>query len=371
MHKSFSDWYRIASIEPNEESLEKRWEGVKNFVELVADDMQYGFEVVRLFHGKEPKDSAIVDRFCNLFQEADLTFPMRDNKVELQVLAGASIICCIDESLASADKLALATVCADCQQLALPTLVPEIISIAKNYLKKSSSNLRSLEMLTPVKSAKVNIDELMTNFEAGIQQNDIQVLGSAAKALFEKLSNVRVQNIVSLNKQIKVVNRSLELLREESDILWWIFAENSNDLECRMSDINSSSACIIAGKELADLTMVQPGPFSVEAFLDKMLRTVKNELPERVTLKEAIESTPMEWKEKWTDQMNVNKVEDFCPIYLAASKSVETSGDSAWTAIFEPKSSIKANSTISPLKLALQVYQESLFIKALHKIESE
>src|SRR5690606_8992949 len=66
---------------------------------------------------------------------------------------------------------------------------------------------------------------------------------------------------VDLNKTISLINKNFDLivekqnyLLEEVNILWWLFAEFSNDVNKKFSEISAKGACLIAAKELSDLT---------------------------------------------------------------------------------------------------------------------
>jgi hypothetical protein len=344
MHRFFADWYRLAKIEPKEEFLEKRWKGIESMVD--SSSVNLALDVVRLFHGKPPNDSEFFEKYRDFFQKADTTFPMRNNDHELVVLAGGSIARFLEVSGGLADKVALATACAACQGLAPERPLPEIIDIARNYIEKRSVTIRSHREIQHFTAA------------------DFGLAGQPAPPPTVDVLQTAIQKLISsANNAINELDRSLQIEREESNILWWLFAEHSNDMNCRIADMKLPVVSIISGKELADLTAFLPGVFSAEAFLDKMLRFANKKLKE-ITLREAVSNTPGEWKNKWIREKEFGIVKDLCPVHFALSESVQA-GQEAWVTIFENSSGITTDKPISPVRVALQVYQESLLLKSL------
>jgi len=86
MHKNFGEWYRQVSIPCTDESLQKRWAGVENWVTTIQGDVAALFETVRIFRGLPEKTSR--EAFLEAFRKPDATFAQRDNALEQQVLAG-------------------------------------------------------------------------------------------------------------------------------------------------------------------------------------------------------------------------------------------------------------------------------------------
>jgi hypothetical protein len=61
VHKDFSDWYRIASIDQRDVDLKARWDAVEAFAkDSSVDDLANG---ARLFYGLPLKDPEFLNRF--------------------------------------------------------------------------------------------------------------------------------------------------------------------------------------------------------------------------------------------------------------------------------------------------------------------
>ncbi len=363
MHKLFGEWYRAAKIEPKSEWLPKRWEAIEKF-KLPKDGILWELELVRLFNLQPAKDDKFTDTFQSAFQESDPTFPMRNNKVELSVLAGAKIIHCLEKYPSRfANIIALATLCNNCQGLAPQVPVPDILASATKYLIKKAANLRSkklFEINTPNEYSPGSLEKLLEEVKNKSHEIDKRVTN-----LLEQLVTAADNSHLILTSVKEILNRQ-KLLEEETNILWWLFGEYSRDLERPVRELTISKVCLVIGKELADLTNSIPGPFSAEAFLDKMISASKTEgTKKKNSIANAVNASSRDWRNRLISQTRNQAVIDFCPVHFAIEKSIETHGTDDWLPAFQKSASISAKKNIAPLDLSKQIYQERLLIKAV------
>ena len=102
--------------------------------------------------------------------------------------------------------------------------------------------------------------------------------------------------------------------------------------------------------------------------MDKILHIAESELRESTTIQDSIISSSSDWRNKWISNVDIKEIEDLLPIHFAVQRSVETSGETDWLPAFERIAGFDARSSINPCDLALQVYQECLFVKALNNL---
>jgi len=366
VHRDFADWYRRVAIEPKGETLEKRWQAIEAFVESL--DAADALELVRLFYARPSRDSGFIEKYRTTFKDTDPTFPMRDNDPELGVLAGVTLVHLLEKDAAElADVAALGMVCAACRGLRQDVPVPEIGDRARRYLLKRSSSLRASREVPAVTIPELELAEILDSLKKSCQGNNLTVLAEPIIPPFEELQLAIRQLATSAEKAVNHLTKLQQLWQEESDILWWLFGEYSRDLNRRMADLELPGVCLVAAKELADLTVVLPGPLAAKAFLDKVLRTVKRKLPNSTTLHEAVNAPTREWRSSWIRQDDIGPVEDLCPVLLAVRKSLETDGLDDWVPAFEKAAGIKVRQSIPPLDLAYQAYEENLLVRAVER----
>ncbi|MDX6768770.1 MAG: GTPase-associated system all-helical protein GASH [Elusimicrobiota bacterium] len=348
MHKHFADWYRIAVPDPRQETLQLRWSSIEKIAASL--DKAKGLEVVRIFLGLPTKDAAFADSFADFFKKDDAAFPLKNNKAELQVLAGSVIWECFDgpkppQSIAICMALAVDAATFTSRKIKIP--VPDIVTLAKEHL--------SAQSVAAHETDPVDISEIGTTRTA---------LGPACK------TNSAIQLEKPLDAYSKAVSDTLttliernRALQEETNILWWLFGGHSNSLGRAFKEMDIAVAAIIAPVELTSLVNILPGPLSSRAIFSNLLRNVNKSRP-AISIAEAIEAVAKDWKEKLFEGTHIEGALDLCPVMHAMKKSLDTS-KKQWRAAAEKASQTPVAGKIAPLELSKQLFSEHLLLKSL------
>jgi hypothetical protein len=167
--------------------------------------------------------------------------------------------------------------------------------------------------------------------------------------------------------RLEKLERELTLVSEETNILWWLVSEYSRDLNQPWKVLKLPATSIIAGKELADLTRVIPGPVAGAAFLDRIVRCSGPAKSIRaVKLMHAIDRTPREWRERYP--LKPRGLLDLMPISNGIGLSLTVSDGDNWESVFENGAAIAADSTLAPNILAYQVFLERMLARLRQEI---
>jgi hypothetical protein len=332
MHIHFADWYRAAGLEPNGESLPKRWAGIAAYVPTGAEIT----DLARFFFQCAGVTSEALAGFQAELQKADATFKMRDNDQELRVLAGAELVDIMDRgTFEDASLAALALVCAAAQNLRKAPCVPEIPEIAATHLRESAVDRK-----------------LPENLAAG-PATEAAVALAALGAPHDKVA-----------AEFRKLHAEVPVLGEEANMLWWLFAGYSRDEGKAWDQYPVAAAALMAGKELADLTRVLPGPVAAPAFLNRALQSGKAKLPATVMLKDAINETALEWRKKYAGRTIPAGLEELLPVATAIQLSVGSPNNNAWLPVFASKMGIARGAKLAPSLLSYQLYLEGLLVRA-------
>jgi len=318
MHNNFSEWYLSAGITLESDTLLKRWEGVEAFSAGSSEIVP----LVELFFGFPDATEDFMLNFRQAFQKADAAFRMRDNNRELSVLAGAKLTSIMEGSSDNlGDFAALALVSCAAQNLRAAPCVTEIPEIAAQRLARRSIN-RNLVNTATLSDDKEESTELMQ------------------------------------------VKKDLAVVKEECNVLWWVFGETSRDLDKRWSKISVGQAALIAGKELADLTGVLPGPAAAAALLDKIIKTAQVKPPTYVAIKDAIAEIPADWRREFAREHSLAGLKNLCPVSHGIKLSVDLSENDAWAQALPASAKIHRGGRIAPHLLAYQIFVERLLAVA-------
>ncbi len=332
MHKDFAEWYRSAGITPNGEILPKRWAAIEEY-QPEPDEI---VSLARLFCRLGKPNDAFLNRFRVSFQKTDPAFPMRDNDQELVVLAGAELVDTIQRGTVNvADFAALSVACAVAQNVRGTPAVADIPEIAISYL-----SMRSIDRAV-----------------------DGDGYGPGNTALFAALTTLGAPHD-GVPKEFERLQRELSVASEESNILWWLFSEYSRDLKQPWKKFGVPAVTLIAGKELADLTRVIPGPVAAVAFLDRVIRCAKSKPPVTILVTDAIKGVTPEWRERYVGQGCPAQIEDLLPISHGLKISLMSPDESAWVSAFTKATGIQPDVELSPNVLAYQLFLEALLCRA-------
>jgi hypothetical protein len=242
------------------------------------------------------------------------------------VLAGATLVAVLEDGTISlGDFAALALVSCAAQNLRSTPCVAEIPELAVKHLSRRSVNRGQLE----------SDDDSETD---------------EGKA------------------EIKQLRRDLDVIREESNVLWWVFGESSRDTNKRWSDCSVMQTALMAGKELADLTRIPPGPASAAALLDRVVKTSKAKPPTHVTLKDAIVDIALEWRQKFVKDGCPVALENLSPVSRGIKLSVDLAEEDTWIQSLATSTKIQRGGKIAPHLLAYQVYLERLLASVWSKL---
>jgi hypothetical protein len=337
MHPDFSEWYRQAGIEPNREELPKRWAAIDEY----GPNKDAVVSLVRVFNRLgNPKDN-FPSEFLAALQTADPAFKTRDNDQELVVLAGAELVDVIERSESGLGPIAaLSLVCAAAGNARPTPPVRDIPEIATRYVGQQTTERNS------------SVTEIEESGPRKALLAAIEALGDPYKGLTAELRRLQ---------------RELSLVSEESNMLWWLFSEHSRDDGKRWNKFSVPAVALMAGKELADLTLVVPGPVAAVAFLDRVIRSAKSKIPASVRLTDAINDVSVQWRESYINKNYLSALEEVTPISLGIKLSLASPQNDAWFPAFAEGTRISVDSEMAPHVLAYQVFLEALLCRCWKK----
>lgn len=184
-------------------------------------------------------------------------------------------------------------------------------------------------------------------------------LASSFSTYFVDLANL-------LEEIKKNINTSTKVYREDSQILWWMTGEWSRDLNKPFKQLRHQEAAIVAGKELADLIEVLPGPNAAKTVLHKLLSVLLVENQKDGTLSTIINMLSKDWKQHVLECYPGDQTKEITPILTAISNSLAVEGASEWKPAFKKLTDFEPESIKMPLlELSYQMYLECLLVKSI------
>jgi hypothetical protein len=326
MQSYLSVWYRSAGIATENVPLAKRIEAISAF----NADGDGVAALTQLFYELPPSDLLFEAKFRTPINKADPNFGMSGSDRELIVLAGATLVDVIERGKRDVSNLAtLCLVCGSVQNLRGTPAVREIPELAVARLSERSA------------------------------QRDQPDSDSAAARLAAALAG-KGEPFDALGREFQKLQLQLPVVTEEADMLWWVFGETSRDLNKRWDNMSLEEVSMICAKELADLTKVIPGPVAARAFLDRTIRSGRDSVKSSVSIADAVNKTPKDWRERNYKMPVPNELKGILPISEAIRYSIEAGDADGWRSIFKSSTRIASTAKPEPSKLAYQIFLEHL-----------
>lgn len=358
MEAQFGEWLRLAHLEPDHDIMQRRWAGVEKAAEEL--DASGALELAMLFH-RLPAAEETTEWLRSVLHQADNAFRMADNDAELSVLAGAVIASVIRHADGTIRPVAsLALVCPALMGHRKHALVPEIVDRGRQCLAEASAALRSTASASLEPNTIPTSENLLEQIKTACQDNQPPTL---AEPLYSLLTNLD-KALRKVNTNAKKLNGQFALYREESDVLWWLTAAHSRDLDCPFGELQWPSTPLHVGKELADLVRQLPGPLAHRGVIARAMDASGNDPSSEISLSSAVTKMDKELKQEWMEGVADPAAFRLCPVMNAISMSNAAGKQTEWMSSFKATMGISADTKFTPVDLAVQVFYESLLIRS-------
>lgn len=355
MNGKFAAWYEISQINAEHEQLNRRWQAVEKIAENLEPASVY--RLAKAYHGLAAEAP---NELIDAIREFDSAFVASGRETEISVIAAAVLNEVLDSDPdRTSDLAALAVVVPGLQGLRKKSPIPELISSANQYLATRSAELRkpARETHSDAVVAKENIDGAIQ----ALKDNQPPQAADHLNAVITAQSKIMRGQAA----EIKSLEKRLLLLREESDILWWLTGMHSRTLDRSFSDLDIGCAALLGGRELADLTHIIPGPLSIGAFAKKMLfGAFEKSAATDIGLATAINAMPAEVRKEWGEAAEGLTGIDICPLHSGIIHSLSVAKPSEWASVFKKSQQIDAKVKCAPVALSRQMYLETLLLRA-------
>ena len=365
MHEAFADWYAKADREPTSERLGRRSDGVEAFTD--AATLGQLLDLLR-FLSRPGHESVSLELLKATLKNEDTTFLLRDNDVELRVMATVSIILAIERDSAVSAGTALAVQAASLLgRMQLGPLGKELIDAALRCLAMQSRRLRTEPKMLETPEWKVPAHKpgklaLPSEEEEGWWPQSAEVLSKHIGTLHAavKALAVPLAGIAETQKSLVEASYFNTVLSEECSMLWWIFGQHSRDLEAPFTSLPPESLSLFFGKDLADLTRMIPGPQSIPALMHKAFAQANVDAGEEIDLRTMVDHAPWKWRSNWLGEATVGGLQGIGQCIPAVAASVEVGEGGDWWTLANRRDGVDPERRLTRLDWARLCYCETL-----------
>jgi hypothetical protein len=291
---------------------------------------------------------------------------MEERSKELAVLATAGLATFLEGSdELVGDQTALLVLCVHAMGAGMTPIVPDLVTLSENRILRRQKE-RGMPVPPPEVTAAAVVEVPSVVVKNGQDGMHLTGKGELVNRVLAAVGTVSVRSAQSTETLVRAVGelrREIGRLREESNILWWVFGGISRDELRPIAQLRASEAAVLAGAELADLVEGLPGPLAARAFLHQVISSAMvGEEP--VTLANALVSCSERLVDRLARRLP-ERVATLLPIHSAARAFRELRGGDGWTTLAHSWGGVDPTSEVRPEWIAEQVYREVLVSASL------
>ncbi|MDK2126227.1 GTPase-associated system all-helical protein GASH [Parachitinimonas caeni] len=312
-------------------------------------------DLAQIYFGLSEKK---LDWFRDEFIKEDASFSLINNERETQLLATGIL----DQLVSFGDTIAILVLIVGHAMGKRP--LPEfdwLLDNAQQSLSDYSVIFRAIEgvdtEIKPVIDQNLDKDDGQGD-QALDTLNTVKRIRREAQQSSAAIAKSTSRALCELDCQIK-------LMREESQILWWLFGGYSKQLNQKFSDFSIHQAAILGAIDLGALTTYSElGPIAAPAVLERVIALgKKSKGATACELAKVIDSLP----ERALVQFNTTEQKlppKLAPISTAISLA-SSCGKENWYSKYNEVTGLVASMECEPLQMAIQLYHELLLERHL------
>lgn len=346
---NFADRYAEAGLSPSGEIVALR-EGPFNRIVSEIDD-ERTLALVDLYYGAVGLE---LGWFRDEFFKNDASFSLV-NERETRVLAAAIL-----EALVEKEDpwVLLGLVAGNVNGHRTPVQSNRLIVLAQRELGRLSVDERKPKVAnTKIESTAT---PKLTEEVLAIGASDWPALLAMLNKIRNEAQNSAQATSAQTTSALNALNLQVALLREESQMLWWLVGGHSRTLERNFAEFSPQQSALVGAVDLGDLTTTTHlGPVAASAMLERVIALAKR--PKGAAPKDlasAIDGTDRADLQR----LNIfpNKVPPRLAPVTAAIELARTLGPGVWHGPFTEKTGLQPTITFEPTELATQLYHEHL-----------
>lgn len=348
MHPQFPTWFQALDLTESEDKLSQTWAGL---VALISKADSKRISALLRLHMGLKLDEITEHAIRQIFIREDQFFPPSGAPRLLQILAEIALAVIVDENTnhPMASYASQAIVAALHGGRVETDSVTDLRGRAEDSIARLAASRRmdngvGSDVKWPL--PKIDTNELPENPQPDQIRSAVSELSKQVSAKLSAIAAAAQRDISTLRAHTLVKD-------EELDILWWVTKQQSDTRGKLFASLNLGERGLVAGRELASLTVFEPGAASADAL---MRRT--GVLTETVSVKQAVNACDVGWLETTKDE----GADELTPVHLAVAKRVEAQNDNSWMPMWEAITGLNVETVLPENELARLFFVECMVL---------
>lgn len=340
---NFADKYALAGLQPGPDIIALR----KKSIDRVSKDIKQT-QVLNLCRYYFGLPNADVQWLTNILVEDDPSFSLISNGREMKTL----VACVLSDRIEANYRYTTQSILvASAMGQRQPTEAPWLLEMAAQAEIDQQVATRQAPPIPEIK--RLGASKLNEEIEA-LSDEEGDHAGVIGKVRAESVGNAAAM-ISQANAALNAVSRHNDLLREQNEILWWLYGAASNQLDRPFADVPFPSNYVLCGFELAELC-VGLGPVATPVMLERMAKLAKRARGAVSSLTTAVEG----FKQSEVEGFPLSRLQGFDDLFVvhSALENFANNGAGAWQAMVTKETGLDVSAAVEPLDLGLQAFRE-------------
>lgn len=311
-------------------------------------------KLLKVYLGLSKYGSTEYSEVVDLVKKGDEAFSIQNDNL-VRLLTGSAIAHKIDENASFlSDFLASGVLVTRALPIEDDT-IPELRGRILDFAVRESEKQRKLDLSFKVGTALKNSSKIDL---ADMAQETV----NKAFGAIQKETHAANADITSINSALKLIKQNFRALSEETNVLWWLFGEQSRILNKPFAKIDRNLLSVLTALELNTLSPFSTGMTGVDGLIQRALAKAEGEPGSIHTVGVIIESIKGH-EDVVKPHVPTNESLAALTGCLTALKCQLDYSGNEWRAIFKKQCTMNLDSEISSDKFTHQLYQELIFLK--------
>jgi hypothetical protein len=353
--QNVAEWHTLSKLQATDEVLTKRC-GAFDII-IAKNEIKFWLDIVRLYLGIKVNNENVTF-FISTLQTADDSIPRMKIEKLVKSLAGIAILCKIeaaDTKVEEPKKEGQETDAAKTAEVNHKETVLVFCSALRNAIFFGQYKADK----TPV-FEKINL--FLNEFGHEDRINNVdeheEEIESALERISEEEESITDEENITILKATDSLIKAVKLQGEEINVLWWIFGGYSELAKEYFNTISIQKMCVIAAKELNDLSRFTTEFYAAQPILRKIITLSKDaDKSKTLTVKECVDSITQEFKNTLLNEKVSSTIDELTPCLFA----IKNSGNKGW----EKSLSFDITKKLDPSAISMQFYREILFLDSI------
>jgi len=368
----FPTWYSSIDPAPTKELVKKRIDAINSLIKSDGPDLW--LEAVKIANGDKDYNSELATLLVTKFREFDISFPIISNENILKVLSQISLCFLFESNSKYSQSISMAVINSNFFEQNEISEIPfcdYAVQKSKQMDNYETGIMSEIEDQLLQKESEMEHDYYWQDEEDEEDEENEEDEEDEEDEEEEEEKSLSADDSFRLIKMVNYLGKENKKIKEESNVLWWLFGEYSELANSYFYDLSIGKMVLIAAQELVGLTSNTGYLQSSKHIITKALiisNRGKSKFKE-ITIAETLQESSEEIKNALGATGNLGLL---TPLLYSLNLSTQSEKSEIWKSLCDQKiGNGNIEKKYMPAQIAFQFYKEIIFLNELANLKNE